>query len=165
MSALADFRLIDTSKLNDLLEHAEIKIEKSFLSKKVVDNYWNYLNTNAKKLSDFKGSGYIFANLLIFLKEKKGINLLDSPYNEIVNSIAARRKNTTLIFTFDQKTACLEKLNADQFTIEELIEFNTEFSEEDDPELAKAEIEGVKALQENLGLLTDDRQVLLLTVG
>jgi len=45
-----------------------------------------------------------------------------------------------------------------------LIEFNRDFSENDNPELAKAEIEGIKSLKENLELITDDSLVVILTV-
>jgi hypothetical protein len=139
MSAIADFRLIETSKLNELRDNAEIKVEKKLFSKKTIDNYWDYLNSNSKKLKDFGYSGYIFADLLIFLAESKGIDLLKSKYDDIANSIAERRQNSTIILTYDQRHAYLDKLNAEKFSTDELIAFNRDFSENDDPELAKAE--------------------------
>ena len=165
MSAIADFRLIETSKLNELQDNAEIKIEKKLFSKKTIDTYWEYLNSNSKKLKDFGYSGYIFADLLIFLAENKGIDLLKSKYDDIANSIVERRQNSTIILTYDQRQAYLDKLDADKFSTDELIAFNKDFSENDDPELAKAEIEGIKALQYSLDLLTGDNQVVLLSVG
>lgn len=101
MSVIADFRLIETSKLNDLLAHAEIKIEKGFLSQKVIDNYWNFLNANSKKLKDFNGSGYIFANLLVFLAEEKGIQLLKSEYDDIAEALVNKRGSSIFVLTFD----------------------------------------------------------------
>ncbi len=59
----------------------------------------------------------------------------------------------------------LTSMDADKFSTDELIAFNKDFSENDDPELAKAEIEGIKALQYSLDLLTGDNQVVLLSVG
>ena len=165
MSAIADFRLIETSKLNELRDHAEIKIEKKLFSKKTIDNYWDFLNSNSKKLKDFGHSGYIFADLLIFLAENKGIDLLTSKYDDIANSIVERRQNSTIILTYDQRQAYLDKLNADRFSADELIAFNKDFSENDDPELAKAEIEGIRALRDSLDQLTRDNQVVLLSVG
>ena len=165
MSAIADFRLIETSKLNELRDNAEIKIEKKLFSKKTIDNYWDYLNSNSKKLKDFGYSGYIFANLLIFLAENKGIDLLQSKYDDIANSIVQRRQNSTIILTYEQRQAYLEKLDADKFNTDELIAFNKDFSEDDDPELAKAEIEGIKALRDSLDQLTGDNEVVLLSVG
>lgn len=165
MSAVADFRLIDTSKLIELRDHAEIKIEKKLFSKKTIDNYWDYLNSNSKELKTFEYSGYIFADLLIFLVENKGIDLLKSKYDDLANSIAERRQNSTIILTFDQRQAYLDKLTAEKFSTAELIAFNKDFSENDDPELAKAELEGIKALRESLDQLTSDNQVVLLSVG
>jgi hypothetical protein len=165
MSAIADFRLIETSKLNDLRDNAEIKIEKKLFSKKTIDNYWDFLNANSKKLKDFNWSGYIFANLLVFLEEKKGIDLLKGKHEDIANVIVEKRQNSTFILTYDHRQRYLNDLSPDKFTLDELIEFNKDFSEESDPELAKAEIEGIKALRENLELLTDDKNVILLSVG
>jgi hypothetical protein len=165
MSAIADFRLIETSKLNELRDNAEIKIEKKFFSKKTIDTYWDYLNSNSKKLKDFGYSGYIFADLLIFLVENKGIDLLKSKYDDIANFIIERRQNSTIILTYDHRQAYLDKLAADKFTADELIAFNKDFSGTDDLELAKAEIEGIKALRDSLDQLTGDNQVVLLSVG
>jgi hypothetical protein len=165
MSAIADFRLIDASKLNELRDNAEVKIEKKLFSKKTIDTYWDYLNANSKKLKDFGYSGYIFADLLIFLVENKGIDLLKSKYDDIANSIVERRQNSTIILTYDHRQSYLDKLIADKFSTDELIAFNKDFSENDDPELAKAEIEGIKALRDSLDQLTGDNQVVLLSVG
>ncbi len=165
MSAIADFRLIETSKLNDLRDNAEIRIEKKLFSKKVTDTYWDYLNANSKTLKAFDWSGYVFANLFVFLEEKKGINLLNGKHDDIAIAIAERRGNSTFIFTYDHKQKYLNELSPAKFSLTELIAFNKEFSEEDDPELAKAEIEGIKSLAENLELLTDDSQVVILSVG
>ena len=165
MSAIADFRIIETSKLNQLRDNAEIKIEKKLFSKKTIDNYWDFLNANSKRLKDFDSSGYIFTNLLVFLEEKKGIDLMKSKHDDIADDIIKKRQNGTFILTYDHRQQYLDKLNPDNFTTNELIDFNKEFSEEDDPELAKAEIEGIKALRDSLELLNDDTKVILLSIG
>jgi hypothetical protein len=165
MSGIADFRLIESSRLNELRDKAEIRTEKKLFSSKTIDNYWDYLNSNSKKLKDFGYSGYIFANLLIFLAENKGIDLLKSKYDDTANAIAERRQNSTCIFTYDHRQAYLDKLDAGKFSKDELIAFNKDFSEDDDPELATAEIEGIKALRDSLAQLTGDDHVILLSVG
>lgn len=165
MSAIADFRLFETSKLNQLRDNAEIRVEKKLFGNKVIDNYPSYLSLNSKKLKDFKYSGYIFANLLIFLAENKDIDLLKGAHDNIADSVIEKRKNTTIILTYDHREKYLSKLNADNFTLEELISFNKDFSDDDDAGLAKAEIEGIKALRENLELLTGDHEVILLSIG
>ena len=165
MSAIADFRLFETSKFNELQDNAEIKVEKKLFGKKTIDNYWGYLDSNSKKLIDFEYSGYIFADLLIFLAENKGIDLLKSKYDAIADSIVEKRGTSTIILTYEQRHAYLDKLDADKFSVDELIAFNKGFSENDDPELAKAEIEGIKALRRSLEQLTSDNQVVLLSVA
>jgi hypothetical protein len=165
MSAVADFRLIETSKLSELRDNAEIRIEKKLFSKKTIDTYWDYLNSNSKKLKDFEYSGYIFADLLIFLVENKNIDLLKSRYDDIANSIVEKRQNSTIILTYDHRQAYLDKLTPDQFSADEIVAFNKDFSENDDLELVKAEIEGIKALRDVLDQLTGDDQVVLLSVG
>lgn len=165
MSAIVDFRIIETSKLNELRENAEIKIEKRLFSKKVIDNYWDFLNANTTKLKDFDWSGYTFNNLLIFLEEKKGVDLLKGKYDDIANEIVEKRQNGTFILTFEHSQKYLDKLNPENYSKKELIDFNKNFSDEDDPELAKAEMEGIKALQDSLSLLKDDTKVVLLTIS
>lgn len=165
MSAIADFRIIETSKLNQLRDNAEIKIEKKIFSKKTIDNYSNFLDTHTTKLKDFAWSGYVFNNLFIFLNEKKGVNLLDSQYDDIANDILEKRQTATFVLTMEHRQQYLDKLSPDIYSEKELIDFNKDFSEEDDPELAKAQLEGIQALRDSLILLTDDSKVILLTIG
>ena len=68
MSAIADFRIIKTDKLDALKEASEVIIKKGFFKKTVIDNYWSFIQENSKKLKDFELSGYIFGNLLIYLQ-------------------------------------------------------------------------------------------------
>ena len=164
MSAIADFRIIETSRLNELRDQSEIKIKKKLFMTRTIDNYWEFLNSNSKKLEDFPYSGYILADLLIFLAEHKGINLLTSKYDDIANSIVERRQNSTIILTYEHKQAYLDRLNA-EFSADELIAFNKDFSESDDPELVDAELEGIKVLRNSLGQLTGHNQVILISVG
>ena len=165
MSAIADFRIIETSKLNELRDNAEVRIEKKLFSKKTIDNYWTWLDSNSKKLKDFEYSGYIFADLLIFLVENKGIDLLKGGYDDVADSISEKRQNSTIILTYDQRQAYLDRLDDGKFTTDELIAFNKEFSENVDPELAETELEGIRALRFSLEQLEGDHQVVLLSVG
>lgn len=166
MSAIAEFRIIETNKLDELKEKSEVKIVKKGLFKKeVIDEFWTFLDSNSDKQKDFDLSGYIFGNLLIFLQENKEINILDSKHVSIANWISEKRSMSMIILTYSHKEAYLEKLSSINITIEELVEFNKEFSEDSDPEFAKTELEGVKAISENLKKLTDDSKVIILTVG
>lgn len=165
MSAIADFRIIEINKLDALKEASEIIVKKSFFKKTVTDNYWSFLEDNSKKLKDFEWSGYIFGNLLIYLQENKNIDLLKSEYDSTANWISEKRGASLMIFTHNHKEAFLDKLNTKNFSMEELITFNKEFSEDDDPELAKAEIAGIDAIKASLEELIDDKKVVILNVG
>jgi hypothetical protein len=163
MSTIADFRIIDTHKLNELHQNVGIKIEKKLFVNKRTDTYWEYLNVNSNKLNDFSYSGHILANLLIFLAEHKGIDLLTGRYDDIANSISEKRRNSTFILTYEQHQSYLDKLMFHKF--EELAAFNKDFSDEDNPELVDAEIEGIEALRESLEQLASSDQLILSSVG
>ena len=164
MSAIADFRIIKTDKLDALKEASEIIVKKSFFKKTVTDNYWSFLEDNSKKLNDFEWSGYIFCNLLIYLQENKNIDLLTSEYDSTANWISEKREISLMIFTHNHKKAFLDKLNTKNFSMEELINFNKEFSEDDDFELAEAEIAGINAIKASLEELIDDKEVVILSI-
>ncbi|MBJ7428025.1 MAG: hypothetical protein JHD28_03580 [Bacteroidia bacterium] len=117
------------------------------------------------KLADFQWSGYVFGNLLFFLQEQKNIDLLSSEFDSICNWIAEKRKISVMIFTFNHKATYFDKLFADNFTNEELIQFNKEFSHEDDLELVQAEKAGIEAIRKSLEQLNDNNKVVLLTIG
>ncbi|MBD8491139.1 hypothetical protein IFO69_20465 [Echinicola sp. CAU 1574] len=165
MSAIADFRIIKTDKLDALKEASEIIIKKSLFKRTVTDNYWSFIEEYSKKLKDFEWSGYIFGNLLIYLQENKKIDLLTSEFDVIADWISEKRGASLMIFTHNHKKAFLDKLDSENFPMEELINFNKEFSEDDDPELAKAQIAGIDAIKASLEELIDDKEIVILNVG
>jgi hypothetical protein len=164
MSAIADFRLIEISRLNELKEKAEIKVQRKLFRKIIIDQYWDFLQAHSDRLKDFDWSGYVFADLLVFLAKKHGIQLDQGEYQSIAEEITSKREMGTLILTYDHKRKYMNELSPERFSLEELIAFNKEFSEDDDPELAKAELEGIKALRENLEAIEDDTRVVILSV-
>lgn len=165
MSAIACFYLLDTSNLPELRLNAEVIVKKGLFRKKVTDNYWDFLANNATALKSLDGSGYVYANLLIYLKEEKGIDLLTSQYNELEEELLGKRESSHLFFTNEQKNSYVDKLAIQQFSREEIRKFNEEFSGEADVETAALTLEAIKLLQENLAAINDDSQVLLLIVG
>lgn len=165
MSAIADFRLIEKSKLDDLNKAAEIIIKKGFLKKTVIDNYHHYLDSNSQRLNEFDESGYIFGNLLMFLQEKRNIDLLNSEYDLIANEICKKRQNSTIFLTKDHKDKYINLLVPDNFSLDELIKYNIEFSEDNDPEFAKGELKGIAALRDSLNSIPDDYHIMILMVG
>jgi len=165
MAAIADFRVLDVDLLDDLKDSSVIHVKKGLFKKSAIDNYWTFLDAKAEKLDPFNKSGFIFGHLLVFLQENKKIDLLSSEFDSLTNWISEKRNCSTLIFTFDHKEKYLHQLNADDYSLEELIEFNIDFSEESNPELAEAEKEGITAIRNALTHLNNSSQVVLLTVG
>lgn len=165
MSAIASFYLIATSKLDELKQNAEIIIKKSLFSKKVTDNYWNYLASNATELKSLDGSGYVYANLFVFLEEEKNIDLLTNQYEDIANELVEKRGVSHFLFTHQQKKTFISRLDPSLFSLTEIQKFNQGFSEDGDEETAALTIEAIKLLNKNLDKIENESQVLLLIVG
>jgi hypothetical protein len=165
MSAIASFYLLDTSKLDDLKQNAEVIIKKGLFSKKVTDNYWDYLASNATELKSLDGSGYVYANLLVLLQEEKNIDLLTNQYDDIAKELVDKRGSSHFLFTNKQKELFLTQLEPDLFSLTEIQKFNQDFSEEGDEETAALTLEAIKLLHDNLGEVDNDNKVLLLIVG
>lgn len=164
MSALANFRLIEKSKLEDLNKAAEIIVKKGFFKKTIIDNYHQFLDSNTDKLFDFDESGYIFGNLLMFLQEKRNIDLLNSEYDVVANDVCKKRQNSTIFLTKDHKDKYVNLLVPNNFSLDELINYNIEFSEDNDPDFAKGELKGIAAIRDSLKAIPDENYLVILTV-
>jgi hypothetical protein len=165
MSAIASFYLLDKSKLDELIQNAEIIVKKSLFRKSEIDNYWDYLANHAKALKDFHASGYIIGNVLVYLQEEKGINLLQNEYDDIARELIEKRGSSHILLTHKQKADFVSRLNASNFTLAELQKFNEDFSEEGDEETAIYSLEAIQVLQDNLSEVQNDNQILLLIIG
>jgi hypothetical protein len=165
MSAIASFYLFDTHKFDELLQNAEIIVKKTLFSKKVTDNYWDYLANNATELKSLDGSGYVYGNLFVYLQEEKSIDLLTNQYDNIVKEITNKRGSSHFIFTKEQKETFVNQLDPKLYSLTDVQKFNQEFSEDGDEETARLTIEAIKILQDNLAKVQNENQVLLLIVG
>ncbi|QEC67565.1 hypothetical protein FRZ67_09775 [Panacibacter ginsenosidivorans] len=165
MSAIASFYLLDTSKLDELKKSAEIIVKKSLFSKKVTDNYRDYLSNNAKELKGFDGSGYVYANLLVYLQEEKNIDLTQNEYDDIAKELIDKRGTSHFLLTNNQKNAFINQLDTAHYSLAEIQQFNQNFSEEGDEETAKLTLEAIEVLRDNLSKVQNDNQILLLIVG
>lgn len=154
MSAIAEFKLISVAKLPNLVKAADPG-----------NDFHNIVLHDTKKLITFDWSGYIFADLLIFLQEKKNINLLEGEYDAIANQIAEKGQPSVFILTYEHKLKYASSLILENFSANELIEFNKDFSESDDPELAKAQLDGIAALKQSLDSITSSDFAVLLFIG
>jgi hypothetical protein len=165
MSAVASFYLLDASKLDELKQNAEIIVKKGLFSRKLTDNYWGYLANNATKLESLEGSGYVYANLFIFLQEERNIDLLTGQFDKIADELTEMRGSSHFLFTQKHKQLFQPKLDPGLFSLSEIQNFNQAFSEEGDEETAAQTLEAIKVLHDNLGKLEKDNELLLLIVG
>jgi hypothetical protein len=165
MSAIASFYLIDTSKLEELRQNAEIVVKKTLFSKKVTDNYFDFLANNATEVNSLNGSGYVYANLFVLLQEQKNIDLTQNEFDEIAKELIDKRGSSHFIFTYKQKTDFICLLDVTNYSLAEIQSFNEDFSEEGDEETARLTLEAIKVLQDNLNKVQNDKQILLLIVG
>jgi hypothetical protein len=165
MSAIASFYLVDSSRLGELQQNAEIIVRKTLFSKKVTDNFPVFLSANATELKGLDGGGYVYGNLFVFLDEQKDIDLLSSGLEEVANNLADMRGTACFIFTYKQKMEFLNRLVPDEYSLSELQNFNREFSEEGDEETAMLMKEALQILKHNLAQIPGNEKVLLLIVG
>lgn len=165
MSAIASFYLVDASKLDDLKQNAEVIVKKGLFSKKVTDNYYDYLANNATALSDFQGSGFIYGNLFVYLEEEKNINLLQNEYDSVAQELGDKRESGHFLFTNGQRKSYIDQLDPAKYSLTEIQKFNQEFSEDGDEEIARLTLDAIRVLRDNLSKVQNDNQVMLLIVG
>jgi hypothetical protein len=160
MSTIVDFRLIDTSKLEELKSNS---MPKKGLFGKVKDIYFEYLEKNTKQLEDYGWSGNVYLALLEYLEEK-GIELMKSAYYEISEFISAARESTCFIFTKEHKLKYLEKLDPSNFDETELKDYCNSYFETDETDAGQAMLDAIKLLQTNLQKITED-SVIIFEIG
>lgn len=155
MSAIADFRLIDITKLKELERVA--KPYKGLFGK-VRDSYFDFLNQNAISLREYEWSGYIYGTLLVFLEEK-GINLMKSRYDSLSKFITESRNSTCFIFDEEHKGNYDEMLKPENFNEVELGQYYNEFNETNEENAGKAMLDGIEVLHESIGCITSGKVI------
>src|SRR5687768_7675350 len=136
MSAIASFYLLDTSKLDGLRQNTEIIVRRTLFSKKITDNFYDYLANNATELESFDGSGYIYDNLFVYLQEEKNIDLLTNEYDSMEKELDDKRGCAHFLFTHQQKETFLTQIDPQLYSLTDLQKFNQEFSDDGDEETA-----------------------------
>ncbi len=165
MSLIASFYLVAATRLEGLVHNAEVTVEKRLFSKSVTDNYWAYLENNATALRRFDGPGYIYGNLLVYFEEEKGIDLTTNEYDAIAKELIDKRGSAHFLFTNKQRVTFINQLDPDKHSLEEVQQFNKEFSEEGDLETVRLTLEAIQVFHDNLSKVQNDNQVLLLVVA
>ena len=168
MSLVASFHLIDRSKLPELLDNANVIVKKRFFFKKLIDNYWEFLDKNSLQLETFKYKDYndgVYLNVLDFLSEKHNIDLTQSKFQNEAKELETKRGVSIFFLTNEHKQKYLTSLNPENFDVTEIHKFNTEFDDDDDPETAIACKEAISSIHKNLKEITDDSELIIFSVG
>jgi hypothetical protein len=153
MSSIADFRLIETSKLDGLKNSA--KTQKSFFGK-VTDKYFDYLENNSLKLEEFKWSGQIYECLVVYFEEN-GIIFNDLIYNELSEYLSAEREAICIIITEEEKSKYINSLNPDNYNLNELKDYYNDFyGTNEGDEVGQAMLDGINLLYKNIHAITEN---------
>ena len=168
MSVVASFFLIDRPLIDQLVENSGVVVVKKLFSKKTIDRYWDLLQVHGTSLPDLEYRDYngaVFINVLEFLTERRGIDLNRSELQTQAEEITRKRGETTLLLTYAQRLQYAEQLNPDNFDVEDLLAFNTEFDGTDEFDFAVAAREAIKVIRNNLIAIPDENHLLLFALG
>jgi hypothetical protein len=161
MSAIASFILLPKTALSELRQAAVPK-KRFLLADK--DEYWGYLHRSGRKVSDYQWSGYVFATLLVWLKEEHQTDLMESPYGELAKFLTDARGATHFVLSIEHKNAYLDKLDPATLSGNMLRDYYNAFNGGNEPDAGVPMLDGVRALREAL-LRLDADSVVLLIIG
>ena len=165
MSRTATFYVLSIKDL-ELLQrgaYAGSTIKKAVfgLIKKRLDSFAAHVESFAIEKIKYRWSGFAYAVLAVFSKEKLQVDWSQCEYNNLAEELT--KKYETGIYIFSTKDEELFKLrpNGFYYSIEELDEFAVEFqgTKPGNPNVMK---DAVKVLEEALSKLTDEKVLLLL---
>ncbi len=130
-SRMAEFRLMDTTKLNRLIEAAELeRIEKEvkFLWTKKIkssykDNYPDFLENETKLIDFFDYSGFmLFYDLVGFLKDVHNFEIEQPDYKKYRDELIELRDEGAIIIDYFQAQKLIPLLENIELSEEEIFE-------------------------------------------
>jgi len=123
-----------------------------------------YLLKHGKPLVSYYWSGYIMGTLLVYLQEKRNIDLMTSEFDEFGFSLTKAWGRTTFILTSSHKRAHLEHLKPTAYSAEELRAYYEAFNQRKNEDAGKAMLDGIALIRTNLFYVTNE-SVIVLTIG
>jgi hypothetical protein len=142
MSSIASFLLVQERDLPGLRQAA------------TPERFWKYVEKHGKPTVDFGGSGHIFGTLFCYLEERRGVDLMKAPRDDLASFLPEAMTSTVFLFTGDHRERCWTSLDPASFDQGELRSYYEEFTETDEPEAGAAMLDGIKALHDALGAIT-----------
>ena len=161
MSAIASFHRFREEDLPGLREAA---VPARRFLRAPQDGFWDYVRARGAPVLEFDGSGYVFATLLSFLEEKRGILLMKSSHDDLANFLSEKRASTFHLFTSDHRDRYLPSLEPGAFDEADLRTYYNDFNETDEPASGEAMLDGISALRMALGAVLE-KSVVLLHIG
>ena len=122
---------------------------------------YDYLSSNGTEVAEYRWSGYVLTTLLPYLEEKHQIDLMKSEHDELAAFITNATGATHFIFTADQRTALLNRLEPKSFSEAAMRRYFNEFNATNDQEIGQAMLDEVSALHQSLGEIEDNSVVVL----
>jgi len=121
-----------------------------------------FLQTHAKPLTEYDGSGYVYSTLLEYLAEK-GIDLEESEYALLASEMTDNHYELCTVLTNEHKAAYLKQLDLANFDEHELKDYYNEFNDTDENEAGSFMLEAIRVLQFNLRE-ADETTIVMLTL-
>ena len=121
----------------------------------------DFLQTHAKPLTEYDGSGYVYSTLLEYLAER-GIDLEESEYAALAAERTEEHYALCTVLTKEHKQAYLDKLNLANYDENELGAYYNEFNDTKEAEAGSNMLEAIRVLQFNLREADETSVVLLI---
>lgn len=152
MSAIASFILLPKTDLDGLRQAS------------TEGNYHNYLEQHGREVAEYEWSGYVLATLLPYLEEQHQIDLMRSEHDALARFLSERQQATHFIFTGAHRHPFLDRLDPSAFSTEALRDYYNEFNEENEPDVGRPMLDGIRALHQSLSALDED-SVIVFSIG
>lgn len=128
------------------------------------DGFPDFIKSHAQPMGSPAVSSSVVSTLLEYLREKRGIDLTASNYDELSDHLSGARGSAYFILTNEHRKTCLDRLVPATFQESELRDYFNDFSSSDEKDAGRLMLLGVEALGQALGRV-DDKSIILLGVG
>ena len=168
MSFLASFYLIEKTKLDLLQSNSVIEVKKGLFTKKIVDNYYAFLEANSVELptlnyNDYNGS--VFLDALDYLENRHSLKIIDKTFDDISKEIGKNRALAVHVLSYDFKMAIQDKLNLVSITEDDIRKYIEEIGGDVDLDSAIACKKAIEVLSKNIDAIPNQSQVLIFELG
>jgi hypothetical protein len=160
MTTVAAFTLLPRKALTGL---REVALQKGPVAKGR-EKIKAYLLGHGKPLVHYYWSGFIMGTLLVYLQEKRYIDLMKSEFDELGFSLTKIREGATFILTAAHKKAYLSDLKPATYSESELRAYYEAVNQRSNADSGRAMLDGISLIRINLFYVASD-SIIVLTIG